>query len=46
MLNIDLRNKSYKQFFVKNETRVAREKFIFDFFFQLKIFWSSFSSKF
>ena len=38
MLNVDLRNKSYKQFLVKNESGVARKKIIFDFFFQLKFF--------
>ena len=38
MQNVDLRNKSYKQFLVKNESRAARKKMIFDFFFQLKFF--------
>ena len=33
MQNVDLRNKSYKQFLVKNESGAARKKFIFDFFF-------------
>ena len=33
MQNVDLRNKSYKQFLVKNESGVARKKIIFDFFF-------------
>ena len=35
MQNVDLRNKSYKQFLVKNKNGVARKKIIFDFFFQL-----------
>ena len=38
MQNVDLRNKSYKQFLVKNESGAARKKIIFDFFFQLKFF--------
>ena len=38
MQNVDLRNKSYKQFLVINESGAARKKIIFDFFFQLKIF--------
>ena len=37
MQNVDLRNKSYKQFLVKNESGAARKKIIFDLFFQLKI---------
>ena len=41
MQNVDLRNKSYKQFLVKNKSEAARKKIIFDFFFQLKFFWSS-----
>ena len=32
MQNVDLRNKSYKQVLVKNESGVARKKIIFDFF--------------
>ena len=32
MQNVDLRNKSYKQFLVKNKSGAARKKFIFDFF--------------
>ena len=35
MQNVDLRNKSYKQFLVKNKSGVARKKIIFDFFFHL-----------
>ena len=38
MQNANLRNKSYKQFLVKNKSGAARKKFIFDFFFQLKFF--------
>ena len=38
MQNVDLRNTSYKQFLVKNESRAAREKNIFDLFSQLKFF--------
>ena len=38
MQNVDLRNKSYKHFSIKNKTRAARKKIIFHFFFQLKIF--------
>ena len=38
MQNDDLGNKSYKQFLVKNKSGVARKKFIFDFFFELKFF--------
>ena len=41
MQNVDLSNKSYKQFFVKNESGAATKTFLFDFFFQLKFFWSS-----
>ena len=44
MQNVDLRNKSYKQFLVKNENGAARKKFIFDFFFHLSFFLSSSSS--
>ena len=44
MQNVDLRNKSYKQFLVKNESEAARKKIIFDFFFQLNFFCSSSSS--
>ena len=44
MQNVDLRNKSYKQFLVKNESGVARKKIIFDFFFHLNFFVSSSSS--
>ena len=36
MQNVNLRNKSYKQFLVKNESGAAKKKIIFDFFFQLK----------
>ena len=32
MQNVDLRNKSYKQILVKNESRAARKKKNFDFF--------------
>ena len=35
MQNVDLRNKSYKQFLVKNESEAARKNFFFDSFFQL-----------
>ena len=35
MQNVDLRNKNYKQFLVKNESEAAKKKFIFDFFFHL-----------
>ena len=38
MQNVGLRYKSYKQFLVKNKSGVARKKFTFDFFFQLKFF--------
>ena len=38
MQNVDLRNKSYKQFLVKNESGAARKKIIFDIFFQLNYF--------
>ena len=38
MQNVDLRNKSYKQFLVKNESGAVRKIFIFDFFFQLNFF--------
>ena len=38
MENVDLRNKSYKQFLGKNESGPPRIFFIFDFFFQLKFF--------
>ena len=37
MQNVDLRNKSYKQFLVKNESGAAKF-LIFDFFFQLNLF--------
>ena len=37
MQNVDLRNKSYKYFLVKNKNGAAR-KIIFDLFFQLKFF--------
>ena len=38
MQNVDLRNKSYKQFLVKNESRATRQKIIIDIFFQLNFF--------
>ena len=38
MQPVDLRNKSYKQFLVKNDSGVARKKFISDFFFHLNFF--------
>ena len=38
MQNVDLRNKSYKQFLVKNKSGAARKKFIFDYFFHLNFF--------
>ena len=45
MQNVDLRNKSYKEFLVKNESRTARKKIIFDFLFSIEnLFWSSSSS--
>ena len=45
MQHDDLRNKSYKQFLVKNESGAARKKIIFDFFLKL-IFFSVLSFKF
>ena len=45
MQNVDLRNKIYKQFLVKNESGAARKEFIFYFFFQLN-FYSVFFFKF
>ena len=36
--NVDLRNKSYKQFLVEIESRAVRKKIIFDFFSELKFF--------
>ena len=44
MQNVDLRNKSYKQFLVKNKSGAARIKFISDFFLHLNFFLSSSSS--
>ena len=38
MQHDDLRNKSYKQFLVKNESGAARKKIIFDFFLKLNFF--------
>ena len=38
MQNVDLRDKSYKQFLIKNKSGAARKKIIFDFFFQLNFF--------
>ena len=38
MQNVDLRNKSYKQFLVKNKSGAARKNFFFDSFFQLNFF--------
>ena len=38
MQNVDLRNKSYKQFLVKNENGAVRKKIVFDFFFHLNFF--------
>ena len=38
MQNVDLRNKSYKQFLVKNESEAARKNFFFYSFFQLNFF--------
>ena len=38
MQNVDLRNKSYKQFLFKNESGAARKKIKFYFFFQLNFF--------
>ena len=38
MQNVDLKNKSYKQFLVKNKSGAARKKFVFEFFFQLNFF--------
>ena len=40
MQHDDLRNKSYKQFLVKNESGAARKKNIFDYFFKLNFFLS------
>ena len=42
--NFDLKNKSYKQFLVKNKSGAARKKIIFDFLFQLNFFLSSSSN--
>ena len=44
MQNVDLRNKSYKQILVKNESGAARIFFIFDLFFSIEFFLSSSSS--
>ena len=44
MQNVDMGNKSYKQFLVKNESGATRKKIIFDFFFHLNFFLSSSSS--
>ena len=41
MQNVDLINKSYKQFLVKNESGAARKNFFFYSFFQLNFFLSS-----
>ena len=38
MQHDDLRNKSYKQFLVKNESGAARKKIIFDFSLKLNFF--------
>ena len=38
MQNVDLRNKSYKQVLVKNESRAARKNFFFYSYFQLNFF--------
>ena len=38
MQNVDLRNKSYKQFLVKNESGAARKNIFFYSFFQLNFF--------
>ena len=38
MQTADLRNKSYCEFLVKNESGATRKIIIFDFFFQLKYF--------
>ena len=38
MQNVDLRNKNYKQFLVKNKSGATRKELIFDSFFQLKFF--------
>ena len=38
MQNVDLRDKSYKQFLVKNESGAARKSFFFYSFFQLNFF--------
>ena len=35
MQNVDLRNKSYKQFLFINKSGAVRKKIIFDFFFHL-----------
>ena len=40
MQHDDLRNKSYKQFLVKNESGAARKKISFDFFLKLNFFLS------
>ena len=36
--NVDLKNKSCKQFLVKNKSGATRKNFFFDFFFQLNFF--------
>ena len=38
MQNVDLRNKSYKQFLVKNESGLARKKIYFLFNFSFEFF--------
>ena len=38
MQNVDMRNKSYKQFWIKNKSEVARKKLFLIFFFQLNFF--------
>ena len=38
MQNVDLRNKSYKQFLFKNKSGATRKKIIFYFSFQIEIF--------
>ena len=38
MQPVHFRNKSYKQFLVKNDSGVVRKKFISDFFFHLNFF--------
>ena len=44
MQKIDLRNKSYEQFLIKNESGAVTRNFINNIFFKFKLFFSSSSS--